>query len=426
MSNIIVCTIIAANYLPQALRLRESLLSIHPGVDFRILLVEQPEVVATIAPQIGARVLGPNEVGCDDWLQMAFYYDCMELSTALKPFLIQTLLGEGHVIYLDPDIEVLGNLSEIFEAVRANDVTLTPHLTEPLEADGKMPALIDFIRVGQFNLGFLGVGRSDRSRRLMDWWGEVLVENCVSDLRRDLFTDQVWASLLVSFADRCAVLRSRRHNVAYWNVMQRDLRRDPEGVWMTADGPVSFFHYSGLDPGNIEAVSRHQDRIRCEKGSDLYQILQGYAQRLARSPAASFRNHPYSFGYFRDGSPVFTSHRRTFLAISPPNRSAMVDPFSSRREIERFVDCTPYLLPSGLAAEDPAARIAEVEKMVQELRARLRLPRYVLMDRLAAGLKRVPGLSRVVRFLVFGAWRTARRIRGMLRGKSAERAPMRP
>lgn len=423
MNDIIVCTIIAANYLPQALRLRESLLSIHPGTDFRILMVEHPDVVADIAPRIEARIMGPNEIGCDDWLQMAFYYDCMELSTALKPFLIKTLLREGHVIYLDPDIEVMSDLGEILEAVRANDIVLTPHLTEPLEADGKRPALIDFVRVGQFNLGFLGVGRSDRSGRLMDWWGRVLVENSVSDLRRDLFTDQVWASLLVSFADRCVVLHSRRHNVAYWNVMQRDLRRDQEERWMTADGPVSFFHYSGLAPGNIEAVSRHQDRVRCEKGSDLYRILDDYVQRLARSPAASFRDHPYSFGYFRDGAPVFTSHRRTFLAISPPNRRTIADPFSNRREIERFVECTPHLLPSAFGAEDHGARTTELEQIIQDLRARLGLPRHVLADRLAAGLKHIPGLSRVVRFLVYTALRIGRRIRNLLRRGPVGTAP---
>jgi hypothetical protein len=423
MNDVIVCTIVAANYLPQAMRLRESLLSMHPGTDFRVLLVEQPDVVAEIAPRIGARILGPNEIGCDDWLAMAFYYDCMELSTALKPFFIRTLLQEGHVVYLDPDIEVLGDLGEIFEAVRMNDVALTPHLTEPLPADGRRPELIDFIRVGQFNLGFLGVGRSECSLRLMEWWGNTLVENCASDLRRDLFTDQVWASLLVSFADRCAVLRSRRHNVAYWNVMQRDLRLDPDGTWMTTDGPVSFFHYSGLDPGNIEAVSRHQDRVRCEKGSDLYRILDGYAQRLARSSVASFRHSAYSFGHFRDGSPIFTSHRRTLLAISPPNRRAIADPFSSRGEIERYVECTPHLLPSALAAEDPTGRIIQLEQMIQELEARLGLRRYLMVDELVAGMNRVPGLSRVARFLVFTAWRIARGNRSALRGTSAGAAP---
>jgi hypothetical protein len=192
---------------------------------------------------------------------------------------------------------------------------------------------------------------------------------------------------------------------------------------MTADGPVSFFHYSGLDPGDIEAVSRHQDRVRCEKGSDLYRILDGYAQRLARSSVASFRHRAYSFGHFRDGSPIFTSHRRTLLAISPPNRRAIADPFSSRGEIERYVECTPHLQSSSLAAEDPADRISQLEQMVQELEARLGLQRYLMVDRLVAGMNRVPGLTRVARFLVFTAWRIARGIRSALRGTSAGTAP---
>jgi hypothetical protein len=157
---------------------------------------------------------------------MAFYYDCMELSTALKPFFIRTLLREGHVVYLDPDIEVLGDLGEIFEAVRTNDVVLTPHLTEPLPADGRRPELIDFVRVGQFNLGFLGVGRSECSLRLSEWWGKTLVENCASDLRRDLFTDQVHEPAGELQDPLRGPSAPQRHNVG---LLERHAARSPAG-----------------------------------------------------------------------------------------------------------------------------------------------------------------------------------------------------
>ena len=49
---------------------------------------------------------------------MAAIYDVMELSTAVKPWLLRHLLerpGVDSVTYLDPDIQVFDSLDEIVE-----------------------------------------------------------------------------------------------------------------------------------------------------------------------------------------------------------------------------------------------------------------------------------------------------------------------
>ena len=106
MSKTIYCTIAAANYLPRVQILRDSLRA-HGHSDFRVLLIEHPTVVARLRTELpDFKILDPEEVGCPHWLHMAFYYDVMEFSTALKPALIRKLMPEGNVVYLDPDIEV--------------------------------------------------------------------------------------------------------------------------------------------------------------------------------------------------------------------------------------------------------------------------------------------------------------------------------
>jgi hypothetical protein len=73
---------------------------------------------------------------------MATMYDVLELSTAVKPWLIRTLLKEDGtpVVYLDPDVEIFAPLSEAAELADARGIVLTPHTLEPLPSDGYEPS----------------------------------------------------------------------------------------------------------------------------------------------------------------------------------------------------------------------------------------------------------------------------------------------
>ena len=106
MKRVIYCTISSANYLSRTLALKESVERHRRGADFRILLCEHPRTVRALEEELGLEFYGPDEIDCPQWRKMAFYYDCMEFNTAVKPYFLRTLLAEGAdaVIYLDPDI----------------------------------------------------------------------------------------------------------------------------------------------------------------------------------------------------------------------------------------------------------------------------------------------------------------------------------
>jgi hypothetical protein len=62
-------------------------------------------------------VVRPGDLAIDtaELHRMAVIYDVMELATALKPWLLETLVrtGSSVVLYLDPDIQVFSSLEPL-------------------------------------------------------------------------------------------------------------------------------------------------------------------------------------------------------------------------------------------------------------------------------------------------------------------------
>ena len=132
---------------------------------------------------------------------MAFRYDVMELNTAVKPFVLAHLLferGIDRVLYLDPDILVLSTLDPVFRELDACSIVLTPHATRPYQ-DAKQPDEISLLRTGAYNLGFIGVAKTEESRAMLNWWQERCREHCVVQPEDGLFVDQKWIDLVPGF-----------------------------------------------------------------------------------------------------------------------------------------------------------------------------------------------------------------------------------
>lgn len=361
------CTIAAANYLPRVQILRDSLRR-HGHDDFRLLLIEHPAVVARLRSELpDYQILSPDELGVPEWVHMAFFYDVMEYSTALKPALIRKLLPEGNVVYLDPDIEVFSPLTEIEERLGDSDIVLTPHVSRPLPEDGASPTMLDVIRKGQFNLGFLGVRSIPENHQLMSWWHSVLIEGADCNEQRGTFTDQFWAAALVSFAQKPHILRSARYNLAYWNLPQHTLRWDGVTTPQTEDGPLGFYHYSGLERAHIAKVSKHQNRIHVEPGSPIYLLLAQYLNQVDRSPLGAYAAQPYSFNNFYDGKPIRREHRRAFLALSAANRKVILNPFAEPHYIAQLAASLLYSTDTLQALNAARAHVQMLEHRLNSL-----------------------------------------------------------
>jgi len=323
-----VCTIIAKNYLAYARTLVKSLRRFHPDLAVYVLFVD--DTTGFVDPaQEDFEALGLGELDLPRRPELLFRYDVMELSTAVKPYLLQRLFERGHgkVLYLDPDIWVFRPLDDLFAWLDDADMLLTPHLTGPL-GDGKYPDERDILLSGTYNLGFLGIARSPQIDGFLAWWADRCEFYCISDITHGMFVDQRWMDLAPGLVDRVRVIRHPGYDVAYWNLKHRRLTSPPEAPLVNGE-PVYFYHWSGFNPLKPTALSKHQDRYPVIDTEPLLSMAREYSAELLAAGYRVSSGWPYSLGVFKDGHPVSREMRELFRE-QPPGR--FPDPFEPAGE----------------------------------------------------------------------------------------------
>jgi SAM-dependent methyltransferase len=308
-----VCTIIAKNYLAAARVMGQSLAHHHPEVRFRVLIID--EIKGYIDPADEPfDVVRPDQLGITDFERMAGTYDILELSTAVKPWLLRHVIDtsdDGAAVYLDPDVRFYDRIDPIFDAVREHGVALTPHNTEPMPRDGRKPSEQDILIAGAYNLGFIGVGSTDFAEFLLDWWSVRLKDDCIVDPARGFFVDQRWIDLVPGLADDYVLIRDPGFNLAYWNLASRRLAKQ-DGGYVVNDGPLRLFHFSGFDPDRPHQLSKYQDRIRMSEDPVLRELCQDYADALMAAGYDLSSEWPYGYRQTAGGVRIDPGLRATY------------------------------------------------------------------------------------------------------------------
>jgi hypothetical protein len=306
-----VCTIIAKNYLAYARALVKSLRRFHPDLAVYVLFVDDTAGFVDAA-QEDFVLLDLGVLDLPRRQEFLFRYDVMELSTAVKPYLLQWLFERGHdkVLYLDPDIWVFAPLHDLFRWLDEDDVLLIPHLTGPL-GDGKYPDERDILLSGTYNLGFLGIARAPQVDALLAWWADRCELYCISDITHGMFVDQRWMDLTPGLVDRARIVRHPGYDVAYWNIQHRILSGPPEAPLANGER-VGFYHWSGFDPRKPTALSKHQNRYPTIETEPLLSMARAYAAELMGAGHAVSSGWPYGHGTFRDGHPISREMRELF------------------------------------------------------------------------------------------------------------------
>jgi glycosyltransferase involved in cell wall biosynthesis/SAM-dependent methyltransferase len=319
-----VCTIIAKNYLGHARVLARSLAEHEPEVGFKVLIIDDIDGYVDPAAE-PFEVVTPAQLDIDGFDRMAVIYNVLELSTAVKPWLLRWMLAndpEGGAVYLDPDMRAYARLTEMFQAVRDHGLVLNPHNTEAMPRDGHKPNEQDILIAGVYNLGFIGIGSGDFADLLLDWWGERLEQDCIVDPERGFFVDQRWIDLVPGMAESFHVLRDPGFNVAYWNLATREVS-ERDGAWyVKGDVPLRLFHFSGFDASRPHMLSKHQDRIRLGDHPDLARLCSAYAEELIANGARDVADWPYTYDTSVSGLPLDRLARRVY-------RDLMIDGFDA-------------------------------------------------------------------------------------------------
>ncbi|MGH2915569.1 MAG: glycosyltransferase [Solirubrobacteraceae bacterium] len=329
-----VCTIIAKNYLAPARVLARSLERHHPGSRLWTLVID--ELDGYVDPvQEPFHLLTPSQIGCEPFIEMALRYSVLELSTAVKPWLLRHLMADtgGPVTYLDPDIEIHASLERLDELAERHGVALIPHNLAPIPQDGRKPSQVDVMIAGIYNLGYVSLAPRPEVDRLLDWWSERLRRDCRVDPIWGYFVDQRWFDLAPGFLSDLAIVRDPEFNVAYWNLHERRLTAGPEGY--EVDGrPLAFFHFSGFDPAHPVVLSRHQDRIDVAQQPALKRLLAEYAAAVLDAGHADTRAWPYGYAALADGTRLDATLRSLYNDFDQGRSAHAPSPFTLAGSIE--------------------------------------------------------------------------------------------
>lgn len=328
MSRVHVFTSAAFNYIPKARLLFSSLRKHHPEWVLHLALADELHPEFKLSAEPFDEVMAIADLGIPNWRGWAFCHSIVELCTAIKPFAMRRLLQRDDcdkVLYFDPDIVTFSRLDDVLRALDSNNIVLTPHLAD---AESDIQAVIDneicSLRHGVYNLGFIGVDASEEGARFADWWAERVYYFCRDDIPNGLFTDQRWIDLVPAFFEGVAVMRSRRHNVATWNITARKLSGEIETGLSVDNEPLGFYHFTGFDSGAHLGAA-----VRYAAGSPaVFDLIKWYTRQidtLGRDPVALV---PWAYQTFSNGEQI-TRAQRVVYRERVDLQTAFPDPFEA-------------------------------------------------------------------------------------------------
>lgn len=395
-------TIVAKNYIGLGLILEQSIRKYYSDFDFYIVVADEH---SSNLPELPHYVLFANKIlgiNSHNWYNMAFKYDLTEFCTAIKPKSITYLLNQGYskVIYLDPDIYFFSSLAPIFNNLNRYDIILTPHITSMAELGSSDAPENVWLSCGVFNLGFIAISDSAKSRKMLEWWNQRLVDHCYVEHGDGEYTDQKWINFLPAFftPDELLIDNNLGMNLAPWNFYEREVifGTTYEVHYRNGDNnmtfPLMFVHYSGYDYNQlIKGVVFQKNISNINEYKDITTILSIYSDAI-RSSQDIFNktiDSRYTYNYFSDGSPINPYHRRLYRAFCNKNNGYQENPFNSdslfykklkyKKMISSNIDNNVKLYRSSYSKLD--SQVKKINKIFRMLFGILGHSRYFLLMR---------------------------------------------
>jgi len=326
MNDIAICTISAKNFSAHARTLLNSVRQFHNDVDLFYLVADE-NVSKIQQSNASFEVIQASDIEISTFYEMAFKYDIIEFSVALKPFIIKKLLVQGYkkVIYFDADIMVFHSLNSIIQLLNHCSIIITPHILSPIPLESEFHNWERrLLQNGSYNLGFIALSNTAESGKFLQWWSDKCVRECYREQETGLCVDQKWVDLVPSLFNYVYILKDVGCNMAYWNLHERKLQ---SSMLVNGREPLIFFHFSGLDLENINQISKYQNTYSLEKRPDLNDIFQVYKKNVLLNGYDKVRNLVYAYGQYDNGVPIGLVARRLYSAVA----QQYPDPFETKK-----------------------------------------------------------------------------------------------
>jgi hypothetical protein len=304
-----------------------------PSSDRFILLVDRKH---EIPDQNYANIVWLEELGIEQIEYKAFLFDVLELNTNVKPSMLKFLLGTyENCIYFDPDIILYSTLQYVWQELANSNIVLTPHIIDPVHVDS-YPWDQDLLRYGGFNLGFVGMRKTEETMRLLDWWENKCLTSGFNAPSDGFFVDQKYMDHAHVFFNGVKVLRHKGLNIAYWNLKERLIKREND-KWVIGDDDLIFIHFSGFIYAPKKADAHKFTKYPCALTLNDRPVLNlfcdDYRMQLKNCGYENFIKLPYSFSKFDNGVSIPSLARRLIASGAVKVNNKFDSPFLSGGEI---------------------------------------------------------------------------------------------
>lgn len=325
-------TVCNISYLPKAFVLADSLFK-ETGIKLQIYVADIKNDLVPDLPFYDIKWV--EEENIERLKHLAFMYDVTEFSTSIKPLLTLRLLKDfKKVIYLDPDICVYSDLSELNLLLDTYPILLTPHYITPIN-DIKENYDLGLMRFGSFNLGFYAVNDSNEGIEFLNWWSERCINLCFAESQFGLSVDQKWVSLAPCFFSGIKILFDKGYNMAFWNIHERSLSINENEFIVNNETKLKFFHFSSFDINNPYKISKRPHKWINEGRQDLTEICVKYAENLINYEY-KLSKVKYSYDYMTNGTYISPTLRRAYAAIYY-ELDFNHNPFDSQGILKKFI-----------------------------------------------------------------------------------------
>jgi len=327
----------AVNYLPKVRVLCTSIRKFHPEASIYLMLPDEQPDWLKVENEPFDHILPFKDLDIPNKKRWCFTHSIVELSTAVKPFALASLLDDAeptNVLYFDPDMVLFSRVDDILERLDDANLVLTPHQNKPeLTVETIRDNELSSLRHGIFNLGFIGVRNTTEGKRFAKWWSDRTYLFCRAEVEKGLFTDQKWIDFAPVFFDGVEILKSSRHNVATWNLTTRHLEGSFEKGFTVDEEALAFYHFTGFDSGAHQVMAEKH----ATENKALQSLISWYKKEITPAKNDPINSYPWAFGQYDDGTPIEFVHR-WFYRESPDLHDEFPDPFNTKSDSMTYLE----------------------------------------------------------------------------------------
>lgn len=298
-------TICSNNYLDKALILKDSLKEFDDLPVYLILADSKSDIIDY--DNLGFdKIITPDELGIKNLAWQMENYEIVEFNTALKSSAFEYIFQYTKtdlIYYFDPDIKLYQSLTEFEVHWKGASILLTPHILSPIPLDNNAPDENLFLNHGIYNLGFLGLKRSNTTFSFLNWWSSRLAEKCLIDLKEGYFTDQIWINLVPLLFKDVSVIEHPGFNAAYWNLHERKIELVGGTFLVNNNLKLCFYHFSSFDFSLNRLSSFKNARFNFENRPEILDLYLDYKKSVQKYTSLNYRTILYFNGKYPKNKP---------------------------------------------------------------------------------------------------------------------------